>query len=74
MKYYKVKQSADQIRTNIRYKGGFLIKDELYTERVINSALKSGKATTSFIDANFTTEDINTTNTYWFFGAQFKCS
>lgn len=70
--YYKVKPDSDQIRTNLRLKGGFLIKNELYTERVINSALTKGKVTQSFIEKHFTKINIKPINTVWTFGARFE--
>lgn len=77
MLYYKVNTTSDQVRLlNIRdiKKLNFLIKDELYTERVINSALKAGKITHSQLNKHFTKVNINPKNTYWFFGARFQCS
>jgi len=74
MLYYKVKPESDQTRATIGSKQRFLIANELYTERVINSALKAGKITQSFIDENFTQIKTTPKNTYWFFGARFECT
>lgn len=73
MLYYKVKPESNQTKHTIKYKkGAILIANELYTERVINSALENGRANHEFIEKHFTKVDINPKNTYWFFGARFE--
>lgn len=73
--YYKVKPESDQTRHTIQYKKGtILVANELYTERVINSALVAGKINNAFVDKHFTKVNINPVNTYWFFGARFETS
>lgn len=77
MIYYKVKTTSDQVKLLNRRdtkKLNFLIKDELYTERVVNSALKNGKVTQTQLNEHFTKVNINPKKTYWFFGARFQCS
>lgn len=74
MLYYKVKPESDQTRHTIQCKKGtILVANELYTERVINSALTDGKINHAFIDKHFTKVNIKPANTYWFFGARFEC-
>jgi hypothetical protein len=75
MIYYKVNTTSDQVRLLTRKdtkKLNFLIKDELYTERVINSALKDGRITQEQLNTHFTKHNIAPKNTYWFFGARFE--
>lgn len=70
--FYKVNESSDQIRTNIKVNNGFLIANELYTDRVVNSAIKNGRIDQGFINKHFTVIELHPSNTYWFFGARFE--
>lgn len=72
--YYKVKPGSDQVRTDMRNKNGFLVGNELYSHRVVNSALKKGKINEKFIAAHLTKVEIPYCNTYWLFGCRFETS
>ena len=61
MKYYKVKQEADQKR---RKDGSIYIADELYTEKEAEKL----KLNTNFMNL----VNVNKNSTYFFFGARFQ--
>lgn len=66
MKYYKVKQESD----NVTHNKGFLVANELYTEKELDKLNLSGK----FIELNFDKVEISKFKTYWLFGARFELS
>lgn len=66
MKYYKVKQDSD----NVTHGKGFLIANELYTQKELDKLDLSGK----FIELNFGKAEISKLKTYWLFGARFELS
>jgi len=67
MIYYKVKPESDQIQYPKNKAGGFLIANELYTEREAEKHSFFGE----FLQRHFDKVKISKNNTYWFFGARF---
>lgn len=76
MKYFKVKPKYDQTKLYKRKNGkvtyaGFLIGDELYTEKELKKLLSN----CIFLNAKnrcFEPVEVNKNNIYWFFGARFE--
>jgi len=64
MKFYKVKNQSD----NVPHRKGFLVGNELYTEKELNKLSLSS----NFIEENFDSVEINKFKTFWMFGARFE--
>lgn len=74
MKYYKVKQSKDNVRifktvNGIRYPVMYLVGNELYTKTEMKK--KFGFLTEDLVSCYFEIVDIKKSQTYRMFGARF---
>lgn len=77
MNYYKVKETAQDIRVKAKQgvkglKYWHLISNELYTPNEIEKRVNSGLIDLAFIRNHFTREEINPKKTHFLFGARFK--
>lgn len=70
MKYFRVKQTSDQINTSIRFKNNFLIANELFTIREVDKS----NETREFIHKHLELIEVSKKQTYFFFGARFTKS
>lgn len=68
MKYYKVKQIADNTRKNANKPDSILVKNELYTEREL---IKFAPKESTYVQLHFDIIEVAKNTTYFFFGARF---
>jgi hypothetical protein len=68
MKYFKVKEHADQIRIERSRKFWFLVKNELITE----GEARKEKFSIEFLKNHFEKVEISKNKTRWFFGCRFE--
>jgi len=77
MNYYKVKDTANNVRVKAKQgvkgrKYWHLVANELYTPTEIEKSINSGLVDMAFIHNHFTRHEISPKKTYFLFGARFE--